>query len=101
MIWYGYRIQAVNIIVYFSIGQFDVNAYAYSNSAAATGKYTNNAAGGTVKFGTTGAAGATARTTAIYTANVTMVAPVSTGYRLDGWLTDSALKNICPVVTFP
>ena len=85
--------QAVNIIVYFSIGDFDVNAYAYSNSASATGKYTNNAAGGTVKFGTTGAAGATARTTAIYTANVTMVATVSTGYRFDGWFTDSALTK--------
>lgn len=85
--------NAINIVVYFRLSSFDVNVYSYSNSAAATGTYQNNAAGGTVRFGQTGTQGASAKTTAIYGATVLAIAAPSTGYKFDNWYSDSTLKT--------
>lgn len=84
---------AINIVVYFRLGEFNINVYAYSNTAAATGTYTNNAAGGTVRFGQTGTQGASAQTTGTYGTTVLAIAAPATGYKFDGWYSDSTLRT--------
>ena len=84
---------AINIVVYFRLSEFNINVYAYSNTAAATGTYTNNAAGGTVRFGQTGTQGASAQTTGTYGTTVLAIAAPATGYKFDGWYSDSTLKT--------
>lgn len=84
---------AINIVVYFRLSEFNINVYAYSNTAAATGTYTNNAAGGTVRFGQTGTQGASAQTTGTYGTTVLAIAAPATGYRFDAWYSDATLKT--------
>lgn len=84
---------AINIVVYFRLSEFNINVYAYSNMAAATGTYTNNAAGGTVRFGQTGTQGASAQTTGTYGTTVLAIAAPATGYRFDAWYSDATLKT--------
>lgn len=84
---------AINIVVYFRLSEFNINVYAYSNTAAATGTYTNNAAGGTVRFGQTGTQGASAQTTGTYGTTVLAIAAPATGYKFDAWYSDATLKT--------
>lgn len=84
---------AINIVVYFRLSEFNINVYAYSNTAAATGTYTNNAAGGTVRFGQTGTQGASAQTTGTYGTTVLAIAAPATGYKFDAWYSDTTLKT--------
>ena len=84
---------AINIVVYFRLSEFNINVYAYSNTAAATGTYTNNAAGGTVRFGQTGTQGASAQTTGTYGTTALAIAAPATGYKFDAWYSDATLKT--------
>ena len=76
------------ILVYFSVKKYDVTAYAMTNSLANANSYTNSAAGGTVKAGSSGTPGATAVQHGImYTASTTFIAAPATGYEFGGWYT--------------
>ncbi len=77
--------RQIYIVAFFEIGEFDVVAYAYSNSAKATATYNNNASGGTVKFGETGTNGTVANDRGRYSQTVLAIATPARGFAFGGW----------------
>ncbi len=77
--------KSIKIVVFFIVGEFDVTAYAYSNSSTDLTTYRNNASGGTVKFGQNGASGTTAKDAGQYTQTVLAIATPAKGFAFAGW----------------
>ncbi len=85
---------SIDVIVFFSLNDFDMEFYAYNNSAKAPTVFTNSATGGTVKIGENGSNGSKAEQhDVLYKNKVTAIATASAGYTFGGWYAYTTLDE--------
>ena len=94
--------EGVELYAKFSVGAYELNAYAYSNSGNGITNYDNNNVGGVVNIESTYAVagskknegeGAHLTVKIYYNQTAQITATPKKGYKFAGWYTDRALKN--------